>query len=94
MLIRTAIIGQGRSGRDIHARTLQNMPERYKLLAVTDPLPDRLQRAREEFACEVYQDHRDLYQCRDLDLVVNTTPNHLHVSITKEIIEAAHQQNQ
>lgn len=87
-IIRVAIIGQGRSGRDIHARTLQNMPERYRLVAVTDPLPDRRQRAREEFACEVLHDHRELYQRRDLDLVVNTTPNHLHVPITRKILEA------
>lgn len=87
-IIRVAIIGQGRSGRDIQARTLQNMPERYRLVAVTDPMSDRLRRAQEEFACEVYQDHRELYHRRDLDLVVNTTPNHLHGPITREILEA------
>ena len=87
-IIRTAIIGQGRSGRDIHARALQGMPEQYRLVAVTDPLPDRLRRAREEFACEVFQDHRKLYRRKDIDLVVNTTPNHLHVPITREILEA------
>jgi len=85
--VRTAIIGQGRSGRDIHAASLGKMNDRYEIVAVSDPLPERLERAKSELGCDVYADYRDLMSRTDLDLVVNASPSHLHVPITRELLE-------
>jgi predicted dehydrogenase len=86
--IRVAIVGQGRSGRGIHGACLSKDPERYRIVAVSDPLEDRRKRAVAEYGCEAYADYRELIQRKDLDLVINTTPSHLHVPVTMEFLKA------
>ncbi|MFH5181374.1 Gfo/Idh/MocA family protein [Paenibacillus sp. TAB 01] len=85
--IRVAIIGQGRSGRDIHAFSLSQMKDRFEIVAVADRLQERLDRAQEELNCDVYSDYQDLFKRNDLDLIVNASPSNYHYSITKEILE-------
>lgn len=86
--LRVGIIGQGRSGRDIHAEYLTKDPQRYQIVAVVDPIGDRRRRAAAELHCEVYADHHELLKRRDLDLVINATPSHLHVPVTLDILAA------
>ena len=88
--IRVGIIGQGRSGRDIHAVYLASVPGQYKIVAVADPLQDRCERAEKEFGCASTTSYRKLLQRDDLDLVVNASPSHLHVPITKEALRKGH----
>lgn len=88
--LNVGIIGQGRSGRNIHAEFLKNIPERFTIRCVADVLPDRCARAEQEYGCESYTDYRDLLRRADLDLIVNATPSHLHPPITKEILESGH----
>jgi predicted dehydrogenase len=84
--IKVGIIGQGRSGRNIHAAVLSKMPDMYEIAAVTDPLEERRQRARADFGCEAYEDYRALFARKDLDLIVNATPSHLHVPLSYEFL--------
>lgn len=84
--LKVAILGQGRSGRDIHGKCLVNMQNKYKIVAVVDPLEDRRKRAEQEYGCDTYADYRSLMERRDLDLVINATPSHLHVPITLEFL--------
>jgi predicted dehydrogenase len=87
--IRVGIIGQGRSGRDIHAHSLTTVvPDLYEIVAVADPLPDRCDRAAKELGCRAYPDYRKLLACDDIDLVVNASPSRLHVPLTLEALEA------
>ncbi len=88
-VIRVGIIGQGRSGYDIHARHLRT-DRRYKIVAVVDPLADRRAQAEAELGAAAYADRRDLLKRDDLDLVVNATPSHLHVPYTLEALAAGH----
>jgi len=85
--VRVGVIGQGRSGYSIHCAHFRQ-DQRYKITAIADPLQERLDHARSEFGCDVYADWRDLVARDDLDLVVNATPSHLHVPVTKAIIAA------
>ena len=85
--IRVAILGQGRSGRDIHGKYFLTAADRYKVVAVVDPLQDRRARAHEEYGCEVYDHYSGLFGRKDIDLVVNATPSHLHVPITLEFLQ-------
>ncbi|OGV66018.1 MAG: oxidoreductase [Lentisphaerae bacterium RIFOXYB12_FULL_65_16] len=87
--IRVGIIGQGRSGRDIHGVYLVK-DERYQIVAVTDRIQDRCQRAVAEYKCEAHDDYRELLKRKDLDLVVNASFSHLHVPITLECLQAGH----
>lgn len=89
-LIRVAILGQGRSGRDIHGAHLSKDSERYRIVAVADPLEARRQRAAAEYGCETYADHRPLLERDDLDLVVNAAPSRFHVPLTHQFLEAGY----
>ncbi len=84
--LRVAILGQGRSGRDIHGANLINMQEKFKIVAIVDPLEDRRNRAKMEYGCDTYADYHDIMKRDDIDLVVNATPSHLHVPITLEFL--------
>ena len=87
--IRVGIIGQGRSGHDIHARTLvELLADRYQVVAVADPRPGQLQSDILGDDCAFLQNHRELFRRRDIDLVVNAAPSHLHVPLSIEAIEA------
>jgi predicted dehydrogenase len=82
------IIGQGRSGRDIHGAHLSKDTDHYKIVAVVDPLPERRERAEREYACETFADYTALLGRDDLDLVVNAAPSKYHVPYTIELLES------
>ncbi|HOZ48596.1 MAG TPA: Gfo/Idh/MocA family oxidoreductase [Candidatus Hydrogenedentes bacterium] len=86
--IRVAIIGQGRSGRDIHGAYLSQDTKRFTIVAVVDPIRERRERAAIEYGCNVYRDHRALLKRTDLDLIVNATPSMLHVPVSLECLRA------
>lgn len=84
----TAIIGQGRSGRDIHGAffATESAKERFNLVAVVDGLAERRERAISEYGCEAYDDYKKLFG-RDIDIVINSSFSYLHYPITKELLE-------
>jgi predicted dehydrogenase len=86
--LRVAILGQGRSGRDIHGKFLrEKKPDgRFEIAYVAEPMKRRRERAREEYGCAVTADYRELFSKKDIDLVVNATPSHLHPPITEEFL--------
>jgi len=88
--IRAGIIGQGRSGLGIHANWFTKSPRKYKIVAVTDILKDRRERAVSEFGCEAYSDYHEMLQRDDLDLVVNSLPSHLHPQGSIDALKAGH----
>ena len=88
--VRVAIIGQGRSGRDIHGQYLVRVPRLYKIVAATDVLRERRERAAKEYRCDVYRDYRSLLERDDLDLIINASPSHLHVPIALDILRAGY----
>lgn len=89
-VLRLGIIGQGRSGRNIHAEYLKHVPEKFKIVAASDLLADRCERAAKEYGCATYQDYREMLQDKslNLDLVVNASFSHMHAPITREIMLA------
>ena len=86
--LNVAIIGQGRSGRDIHGAYFKSEAnKRYRVVAVVDALDDRRARAREEYGCDVYADYRELFGRSDIDLVVNATFSYQHVPVSIDLLE-------
>ena len=68
--LNVAIIGQGRSGRDIHGKYFLTEAgrERYNVVAISDKIEARRNRAKEEYDnCDVYEDYRELLQRKDVD---------------------------
>ena len=86
--LNVAIIGQGRSGRDIHGRYFlgEESKKYYNVVAVVDKMESRRNRAAEEFGCPVYEDYKALFDRKDIDLVVNSTFSQLHYPITMDLL--------
>jgi predicted dehydrogenase len=87
--IRCAVIGMGRSGKDIHARFIsEELSDRFELVAVVDPLPKRRENAKTVFGCDTYADYSQLFDRNDIDLVIIATPTNLHCKISVSLMES------
>jgi scyllo-inositol 2-dehydrogenase (NADP+) len=86
-VIKVGIIGQGRSGRDIHGNLLVRLPDYYRITAVADGMADRQSLAKKEYGCNAYSTWQEMVENEELDLVVNASPSHLHYSISLELLE-------
>ena len=91
--IKVGIIGQGRSGRNIHRHLFECCPqlqERFDVIAVADPIPERTAatNAGANPACIVYSDYKEMLKNKDIELIVNACRSHKHVDIAIEAMEA------
>jgi len=89
-IVNVAILGQGRSGKDIHAEYLNTAKDKYKIVAVCDPLEERRMRAIKRYQCDAYVDYKELLRSKrnNIDLIVNALPSHFHVPVTKIFLKA------
>ena len=83
-----AIIGQGRSWRDIHgAYYLSESNEFYNVKYVVEACDQRREESKERYkGCEVLTSYTELFDKSDIDLVVNATYSEMHYSITKDLL--------
>lgn len=93
-IINVAIIGQGRSGRDIHGLYFKSKENtKFRVAAVAETLPERRSRALNEYSSEnkkilVFEDYKELFNYRDeIDLVVNSSFSHYHYPITADLLK-------
>ena len=88
-IIKAGIIGQGRSGKDIHARTFGLLPEKFKISAVAERLEDRREEAKRDFGCDAFPDLASMLSARpDLDLIVNAATSEQHIPLTEQCLDA------
>lgn len=83
-----AIIGQGRSGKNIHgAYYLSEHNEFYNVKYVVDADEYRRQVSLERYpGCEVFASYTDILDKKDIDLVVNATYSEMHYAVTKDLL--------
>lgn len=83
-----AIIGQGRSGRDIHGLYyLSEKNKYYNVKYVVDADAGRRAMAEKRYpGCITLADYKELYNC-DVDIVVNASFSDCHYPITKDLLE-------
>ncbi len=85
--LNVAIIGQGRSGMDIHGRFfIRDNKRLFNVVAVVDKIEARRNRAKEVFNCDTYSDYTELFGRNDIDLVINSTFSHMHYPITMDLL--------
>jgi predicted dehydrogenase len=85
--IRTAIIGYGRSGSQMHAGAIEaNAP--FHLVAVCDLDPARRQQASERFHCALYEDYHQMLARERLDLAIIVTRSDQHCQMTCDCLAA------
>ena len=85
-----AIIGQGRSGKDIHGRYYRSEDNiYYNIKYVVELDAYRRELALKNYpGCQVLEDYKDLYGKDDIDLVVNASYSEMHYAITKDLLNA------
>jgi predicted dehydrogenase len=64
------------------------MQEKYQIAAIVEPLAKRRERAEKEYGCALFSDYKELFgHASEYDLVVNSTPSHLHVPVTLDLLK-------
>ena len=83
-----AIIGQGRSGKDIHGKYYRSEANRYfNVKYVVDTDEFRRKVAEDIYpGCITFKNYEELFCLHDIDLVVNATYSEMHYPITKELL--------
>ena len=86
--LKLAIIGQGRSGKNIHGAYYLSESNLYWEVAYVVEADDRRRAAAEEQypGCRVLADYRDLFAIDGIDLVVNASYSEMHYPITKDLL--------
>ena len=87
--LNVAVIGQGRSGRDIHGVYFKSEKNtKFNVAYVVDRDEKRRERALAEYpGCEVFASHTELFGKEDIDLVLNSTISNEHFEVTKDLLE-------
>ena len=86
--LNVAIIGQGRSGKDIHGKYYRSEDNLYYTVKyVVDADEFRRQVSEEIYpGCKTLSDYTELFAFDDIDLVVNATYSDMHYPITKDLL--------
>ncbi len=86
--LKLAVIGQGRSGRDIHGGFYKSEKNNiFEVVVVVEADARRRERALQEYpGCQVVENYQELFGRKNIDLVVNASYSKMHYSITKDLL--------
>ncbi|MBL8992632.1 MAG: Gfo/Idh/MocA family oxidoreductase [Spirochaetia bacterium] len=87
-MVKVGIVGLGRSGWNIHAHALAQLPDMYKIVAVCDADAARRQEAEKRFGCKSYTDFKEFLKDGEVELAVIATPSHFHASNAMDALKA------
>lgn len=87
--LNVAIIGQGRSGKNIHGAFFRSDANVYFNVKYVAELDEHRRNVAKEIypGCTTFENYKDLFEIKDIDLVLNATFSETHYSITKEFLE-------
>ncbi len=86
-MINVGIIGMGRSGWELHAAPLSQIPD-YCLVALCDRSEARRKEAAKTFGAVPYAEAQDLISDAEVDLVVVAAPSNLHAELAIAALDA------
>lgn len=88
-MIRVAIVGTGNISH-AHVNAYLKFPERCKIVALVDIVPEKAQRMKEKYGldAQVYDDHQKILPLDDIDLVDVCTPPYVHASISVNCLKS------
>ncbi len=86
--IRVAIIGQGRSGKQIHGTYYKSQNNKYFEVAYVVEFDESFRaRAEKDYpGCTALSDYTELFGKKDIDLVVNASYSEMHYPITLDLL--------
>lgn len=89
-MIQVAIIGTGGIA-NAHIQAYLSFPERCKIVALVDIVPEKAERMKERYRLsetQVYSSHQELLQKGDIDLADVCTPPFVHAPISIDCLRA------
>jgi scyllo-inositol 2-dehydrogenase (NADP+) len=87
-VVQVGVAGLGRAGWNLHALTLEALPAEYRVVAVCDFNPGRLEEARSRLGCQTYTDFGAMLADEAVQLVVIAMPSHLHADLAIQAMQA------
>lgn len=83
-----AIIGQGRSGKDIHGRyLLSELNDCFRVKYIVERDERRRAISKERYpGCTVFEDYRELFEIKDISLVVNASFSNEHYPVSLDLL--------
>ena len=85
--MRVAVIGQGRSGRDIHSKFLAGPDNDFcEVVCIVEEDEARRKAGAERFGCDGVASYTELFGRTDIDFVVNASYSQQHYPITKDLL--------
>jgi len=85
--MRVAIIGQGRSGKQIHGVFFKSeLNDICEVAVVVEADDKRREKAEAEYGCDTCADYTELFKREDIDLVVNASYSQMHYPITRDLL--------
>jgi predicted dehydrogenase len=85
--LKLAIIGYGRSGRNIHTKILKHLPDLYEIAYYVDEDPQRREMIKQEMNVPALADYTELSGIKDIDIVINASYSQDHVRISKDLMK-------
>ena len=87
--LKLAVIGQGRSGKNIHGKYYTSERNEYYTVGYVVERDEHLRNIAKEIypGCETLTEYTELFAKKDIDLVVNASYSETHYSITKDLLE-------
>jgi len=67
--IKIGVVGLGRIGMSVHHDCLMARPEKYKVVAACDLIPDRVEKYKQDFGCRGYADIEQLIADPEVEVV-------------------------
>ena len=86
--LNVAIIGQGRSGKDIHGTFFRGDTNKYYNVKYVVDADERRRKVSEEIypGCTTFANYEELFALDDIDVVVNASFSEMHYPITKDLL--------
>lgn len=83
-----AIIGQGRSGKNIHGKYYRSESNQYYNVKYVVESDEFRRKMSEDLypGCKTLENYEELFALDDIDLVVNASYSEMHYPITKELL--------
>ena len=88
--VRVGIAGLGRSGFEIHARALVELPEKFQIVTGADLKEENRIDAENQFGIKTFGDYTELIAAGGFDLFVNALPTPFHAEGTIAALEAGY----